>query len=323
MPMRPDVCIYHFPCSDGLTAAWAVRLKWPDIKFVPSNYGDGFDLDSFSGLHVLMVDFTYPRDVVEQLLSVAASVTILDHHESAMKVLQPLLDEGLVEGQFDMSRSGARMAWDYCFPCTEKNPFDTVGAPTDYDPVTDVWLWDGTTGVVPRLVDYVQDRDLWTWLLPNSRAVNAWIGSHKMDFEHWEFIAAELQNDKRFAEIVEIGGACVEQIDTFVTSTIAAGKRLMVIGGIEVEVVNAPHFLSSDIGNILSRGAPFAATYFDNGKGERVFSLRSQFGKEPGALDVSKIAGLYGGGGHKPASGFRAEPGWEGDEATNVVALRA
>ena len=322
MPTRPDVCIYHSPCLDGLTAAWAVRLKWPNIQFVPSNYGEVADLDQFAGKHILMVDFTYPRDTIEQLLSVTASVTILDHHESAMQVLQPLLAEGLVEGEFDMTRSGARMAWDYCFPADEQNPFDVLGEVTDYDPETG-WVRTGTTGIVPRLVNYVQDRDLWTWALPNSRAVNAWIGSHQMDFEHWEFIAAELQNDKRFAEIVEIGGACVEQLDNFVNMTIKAGKRLMIIGGIEVEVVNAPYFLSSDIGNILSRGAPFAATYFDNGKGERVFSLRSQFGKEEGALDVSKIATLYGGGGHKPASGFRVPNGWEGDEATNVVALRA
>ena len=37
--MRPDICIYHFPCADGFTAAWAIRTRWPDIEFVPGVYG--------------------------------------------------------------------------------------------------------------------------------------------------------------------------------------------------------------------------------------------------------------------------------------------
>lgn len=324
MPMRPDVCVYHFPCLDGLTAAWAVRKKHPDIAFVPSNYGDSTDLSLFEGKHVLLVDFTYPRDIVEELVSIAASVTILDHHESAQTVLQPLLDEGLVEGEFDMGRSGARMAWDYFFPADERNLFDTDTGVSDYDTGTDTWVKTGTTGTVPRLVDYVQDRDLWTWLLPNSRAVNAWIGSHQMTFDSWDFIAAELQDGPRFGEIAEIGAAVVAQLDNFVNMAIQSSKRHMIIGGYEVPVVNAPYYLSSDIGNILCDNEPFSATYFDNGKGERVFSLRSKFGKQAGALNVANIAKLYGGGGHAPASGFRVDNGWEGDEGYmgNVVNLR-
>lgn len=323
MGMRPDLCIYHFPCLDGLTAAWAIRQRFPSVQCLPSNYGDAADLSVFEGKHILMVDFTYPREVIEQILSVAASVTILDHHESAMQVLQPLLDEGLVEGEFDMSRSGARMAWDYCFPAGEAGPFDEVGTITDYDVGTNSWVHDGEIGVVPRLVNYVQDRDLWLWSLRDSRAVNAWIGSQPMDFDHWDHIAVELQNDKRFHEIIEVGGACVEQLNNFVMLSIQAAKRFMTIGGVDVAVVNAPHYLSSDIGNILSEDVPFAATYFDNGKGERVFSLRSKFGKQTQALDVSKIAQLYGGGGHKAASGFRVPEGWNGDDTTNVVRLKA
>ena len=49
-----------------------------------------------------------------------------------------------------------------------------------------------------------------------------------------------------------------------------------------------------------SKCIPFAATYFDTGN-IREFSLRSS----PDGVDVSLVAEMYGGGGHKHASGFR------------------
>ena len=35
---RPLV-IYHSPCFDGFTAAWAVWLHYPNAEFVPGVYG--------------------------------------------------------------------------------------------------------------------------------------------------------------------------------------------------------------------------------------------------------------------------------------------
>ena len=50
----------------------------------------------------------------------------------------------------------------------------------------------------------------------------------------------------------------------------------------------------------MSKDEPFAACYYETNKG-RVYSLRSQ----SDGVDVSAIAGLFGGGGHKNAAGFR------------------
>ena len=65
-------------------------------------------------------------------------------------------------------------------------------------------------------------------------------------------------------------------------------------------VLNAPYFWSSDAGHIMGVGEPFAACYWDT-PGGRVYSLRSA---EDG-VDVSEIAVMYGGGGHKHAAGFK------------------
>jgi oligoribonuclease NrnB/cAMP/cGMP phosphodiesterase (DHH superfamily) len=76
------------------------------------------------------------------------------------------------------------------------------------------------------------------------------------------------------------------------------------IQGHKVMCVNSP-VLQSEIGNYLSKNKPFAAVWFENEFGEKVYSLRSS----ENGIDVSKIAAAYGGGGHAKAAGFRLKIG--------------
>ncbi len=316
MATRPDICIYHSPCPDGHTAAWAVWLKWPDIKFHPAGHGNS--PPDVTGLHVLIVDFSYPKHVLEKMLATAASITILDHHKTAEASLKSLLDEGTLQGEFDMLRSGAMMAWQYIWPEDEINPYDTEGEISDYDSDNNVWLRNGTKGHIPLLVHFIQDRDLWTWKLTDSRAVLAFAQGVEQTFEGWSQLATDLENPDRYRQIVEIGTYLVDKQHNDTLACIKAAQRRMDIGGYNVPVANLPYIMASDAGNIMCKGEPFAASYFDNGKGERVFSLRSD-NTDPMALDVSAIAKFYDGGGHHHASGFKMPQGWEGDPPTIEV----
>lgn len=288
-PYKPDICIYHDPCADGMTAAWAVWKRWPDIEFAGGAYGK--PLPDVTGKHVLMVDFSAKREVIEQLASVAASITILDHHLSAQRDLEDLIANGTIQGEFDMHRSGAKMAWDFVWGSEERNP---------------------VCPGVPYLVQYVQDRDLWTWELPDSKVISAYIQLTGLDFKAWDRLANELEDCDGYDNAVRIGQALVQKMDGELGAGIRATKRRMTIGGYEVPVANLPHFLASEAGNILCKGEPFAATYFDTADGHRSFSLRSDK-DDPSAIDVSAVASSFGGGGHKNASGFRAPQGWEGE----------
>lgn len=151
----PDIVIYHDPCLDGFTAAWAAWLRWPAATFIGSNYGQ--PAPDVSGKNVLIVDFSYKASALEELRQSAASIVILDHHKTARDDLAPfafrpnepelftlrevteaihfLRCNGITPicALFDMDRSGAGMAWDFCFP---NQP-------------------------MPWLVRLVQDRDLW------------------------------------------------------------------------------------------------------------------------------------------------------------------
>lgn len=290
----PDVCIYHSPCQDGFTAAWAISRRWPGCRFIPAHYGA--PVPDVDGQHVLIVDFSYKFDVLVEVAHRAATVTILDHHKSAAADLAPFAVETLrfppapitrgggtirIQALFDMDRSGARMAWDFAFP-----------------------------GVAPlAIIRHVEDRDLWRFALPDTREIAADLFSHDYDFDTWSAIAGMLETGGGRARIVAQGAAIERKHHKDVAELLRLCTREMVIGGHRVKVANMPYTLSSDAAGALAEGMLFGACWYENGEGKRVFSLRSR----AGGIDVSAIASAYGGGGHAAAAGFTAPAGWEGD----------
>lgn len=262
-----DMCIYHKECFDGFTAAWAVYQRYPGATFLPAGYGD--EAPDVTGRSVIIVDFSYPREVLERMHAQAKYLRVLDHHVTAQAAL-----EGLDYAHFDMTKSGAMLAWEYIV---------------------------GVGMQPPALVEYVQDRDLWRFALPNSKAINAYIMAHELDFGAWDLLAASLGNPQGYTQAVDAGELLLIQHNNLVQSSIRTARTTFVIADNKVPAVNAPYYLASDIGHVLSEPAdvPFAAVYYLTDDELRV-SLRS--GKH--GADVSEIAKLYGGGGHKHAAGF-------------------
>jgi len=261
---RPLV-IYHADCPDGFGAAWCFWRR----------YGAGADYiacehqtppPDVAGRDVFMVDFSYKRDVVAQMVRSARSVTLIDHHATALEDLREM--PGLVQFT-DLERCGAALAWDYLYE----------GQPR------------------PVLIEHIQDRDLWRFRLAGTREIAAYLDVTEFSFRRWdELMAADAT--ARGAMIGD-GALLLKKHRLDMQRIIATCARRMVIGGVEVPVVNIPHEFASDAGHIMAQGEPFAASYFDTAQG-RKFSLRStQYG-----ADVGKIASQYGGGGHGHASGF-------------------
>jgi len=271
------LCIYHGNCLDGFGAAWAVHYALGEnITFHKGIHQQS--PPDVTGLDVFLVDFSYKKEVLEAMLKTAASITILDHHISAEEDLRELLDNGQINGLFDMSKSGAMLAWN----------------------------WFNSDQQVPELIKHIQDRDLWQFKLDGSREINAALASYPFDFELWDKLMAdnsgELQILKRDGEAIE------RKLQKDVKDLIASGVRRMTIAGYDVPVLNAPSVYVSDAGHIMSTGEPFAACYWDHPDG-RSFSLRSS----DDGIDVAEVAKKYGGGGHKKAAGFTVGIGWEGE----------
>lgn len=88
--MKPLV-IYHANCADGFGAAFAAWLKLGDeAEYVPMQYGE--DAANFSerttpliGREIYILDFSFPRHVMDWLFAEASRVIWLDHHASVFK----------------------------------------------------------------------------------------------------------------------------------------------------------------------------------------------------------------------------------------------
>jgi hypothetical protein len=275
-------------CDDGFGAAWVFWRKFGDkAEFWPGVYGSEPPLyeagQCQGGQTFALVDFSYKRPQMKALARNPVNLLVLDHHKTAEAELDGIVDElvseepgwpmdefgqfiGLPDIRFDMDRSGARMAWDYCFP--------------GEDP--------------PDLLLRIEDADLWRWHYEDGKAVQAALRSYPQTFEVW--------TDLMLRPIGELAteGASIRR---FIEAKVAELKRtawLAEIGGVQMPVCNAPWFLASELAGALAEEHHDgrAAVYFDQGK-RRVFSLRAR-----GDADVSEIAKRYGGGGHRSAAGF-------------------
>lgn len=262
--MNKPLCIYHAKCADGFTAAYAVNLAGHgNVEFYPGVYQR--PPPDVTGRSVIIVDFSYKRQVIEEMLKTAASILILDHHKSAIEDLQDLEHPKLTK-VFDMERSGAMITWQHYFP----------------------------NRAVPMIVKMVQDRDLWKFELEGSREVAAAIFSYEYTFENWDLL---FKTD--ISDLIKAGKDIERKHFKDVRELIEVTGRRMIIGGINVPVANLPYTMSSDAGHIMAKGEHFAACYYDKPTG-RNFSLRSS----SEGMDVSQIAAIYGGGGHRNAAGF-------------------
>ena len=310
---KKPLCIYHGNCADGFTAAWAIWKRFGDAwDYHPGVYQN--PPPDVTGRDVVLVDFSYKRDVLLAMRRQADSILVLDHHKTAAEDLAPggpffdispweqmegdrfaMLEadrvmDGMENAQcihvlFDMERSGASLTWD----------FFHHGAPR------------------PTIVKYVEDRDLWRFNLDGSREISAALSAQPYDFSRWDQFANRMGDGSgaSFDTLVDQGAAIEGKHHKDVAGLVAALRREMVIGGHWVPVANLPYTLTSDAGHLMCApyASPnrlgeivtpaFAACYWDTPEG-RVFSLRSV-----GDFDVSEVAKKYGGGGHRNAAGFR------------------
>lgn len=270
------ICIYHGNCADGFGAAWVVRQWAQKVGVLHVDYHKGVYGEAppdVTGANVLIVDFSYARETILEMAGKAETITIIDHHKTAMENLahigQEADEKGLctINTAFSNENSGAMLAW--------------MSLMSEYTP--------------PPLLRHIEDRDLWKFELEHTREIQAALFAYPYDFEVWDQLMAAP------VEVLWTQGEAIERKHfKDINELVLFGMRRFTIGGHEVPVVNLPYTMSSDAGHILGEQEKFAACYMDTST-HRVFSLRSA----PDGMDVSEIAKQYGGGGHQHAAGFK------------------
>lgn len=278
MTDRP-LCVYHANCDDGFAAATVVHLSLHgEVELYPGVYNkpppDVRERD------VIMVDFSYKRPVIVEMLSTCKSMTILDHHKTAAEDLSNLRIVGhtIPFIIFDMKRSGAGLAWDHYFAGKAR----------------------------PLFIDYIEDRDLWRKLLPGGDEFTIALRSYPQTLDVWQRLLA-----KGPGHLIEEG----RPLQLYYRQRVEELKRSSYLAEIKVhgtgetaglikwkiKVANAPYFAASEVAGELAEAGDcdFGACYFEARPGEWQYSLRSR-----GEFDVAAVAKRFGGGGHRNAAGF-------------------
>ena len=256
--------LYHANCDDGFGAAWVAWKEFGDgASYLPVKYNDPLP-DIPVGSKVFILDFSYSRDVLEELAD-RCRVVLLDHHKTSQEDLKDLSF-----ASFDMDRSGAGMAWDYFNPLESR----------------------------PPLINHIEDRDLWRFALDGTKLISSGLRSYPMDFTVWDGLAYdidELQKDgvaiERYIQRLVENLAEDARIETWPEGPVfvvnAPGQLASELADY---LINAERYQGDQVF--------FVAAYKDMAD-RRLWSLRSR-----GEFDVSAVAKARGGGGHKNAAGF-------------------
>lgn len=274
------VC-YRDYCGDGFGGAFVFwKHLGNNAEYIPIKHGMTESeirteiLPKLEDQVVVFVNIAFSNvTIMTDILMVSEKLLILDHHKSTKEILTT--DHFLSQvSVFDMNKSGAVLAWEWCNPEQE----------------------------VPRLLQHVQDRDIWTWKMENSKAfLAAFYKFVPYDFEEWNKYFEGDEAEQTYQETLA-EGRTVQKYDEHLVESIAGFAVQRQFLDYNVSVVQS-NVLMSEIGAYLvnETECDFSMIWFYDHKNSRIkVSLRSCDEK----IDVSQVSRIFNGGGHRNASGF-------------------
>lgn len=270
------VIIYHRDL-DGLVSALIAKDVYPDAKMISVNHGEGYHgLDSLEEKRVIVVDFSYPHNIMQSLKNITKQLIWIDHHKTASKL--KLWTDWTIDGIRDDGNTfaGCELAWKYFNPDKK----------------------------IPLGVELVGDWDTWSFKHGvDTKAFHEALQLFDIETQNDIIKRIVFSNNARIKDYISDGKILINYKEAMV-------KRLYKTGHIERFeghrcFVCHTNLFTSDLASYAFRMDPsveiarIEQTKWDGKKWIIEHSLRSQ-----GNVDVSKIAEKYGGGGHFKASGY-------------------
>ncbi|MQL87108.1 hypothetical protein Taro_019641 [Colocasia esculenta] len=320
---KRSAVLYHYPCPDGAFAALAAHLYFSavctPVVFFPNTVYDPIRVENIGCEHfddVYLLDFVGPPGFVEELSSKAKSVTILDHHKTALEMFSKSDQHGgNVMRILDMERSGATIAYDFF-----RDKYLQGSHSLGHD-VPEGVLWPPSKLVhedaverVNWLYKFIEDGDIWRWAIPESKAFYSGLKDMNIEYnvnENPSLFDQLLALDPEL--VISHGKATLSHKQKLIDEVLDQSYEIAIGGGLfgHCLAVNADAIsdLRSDLGHQLAEKSHSLGL---RGIGAVVYrvpelgndhllkvSLRSI-----GSEDTSTISQAHGGGGHRNASSF-------------------
>lgn len=317
---KPLFVIYHGGCMDGLGAALAIKVNadHPDTVYYPGAYDKDPPYEALADKHVYLVDFSYSRDQLMKMAEMARTITILDHHKTALEDLRLFLarDEVMAWPVEEFQKEAE--AWKRARQLTHRGPF--IRAKFDMAKSGAVLAWEHfSSQPLPLFYQYLQDRDLWTKKFHDCDEVSWGLRSFNTDLNVWlDYFAPYLEGPEGFQghvidKLSTDGEAIKRFLDLEIQKMVPSAHPFTILkaGQAHTSVAcNAPPFMVSDLAGELAKTTPCGwAACYSLTKSGMVVSLRSARGEDgKPRFDVGELAKGFScngrGGGHAAASGF-------------------
>jgi oligoribonuclease NrnB/cAMP/cGMP phosphodiesterase (DHH superfamily) len=273
-PQEVECVVYHAPCNDGFGAALSAWVLWGEqIIYKPMIYHENFEEEILRGKKVVVLDASFKKERLNYLRTICTKIMILDHHYSAMQDLKD--EEGCF---FEMHNSGAILAWHY---------------------------FHGITTKAPKLLELIEDRDLWRWS-QRDLSEPLYYGIRKRCDEDFRSLIPYLAPDQ-LDELIAYGQTLVEMNKLWcINAALNTHIRDFIHPDIKVkyriacgEIANSN--LVSELSEYLYTQHKIDFVMLWSKTPEKKY--RINFRSNNPNIDVSKIAVMLGGGGHKQAAG--------------------
>lgn len=272
-----NTVIYHANCTDGFSASVAAAKALPgDTVFIAGEYDKPLPHVEL-GSRVYLLDLSYKAPEMNELIGRSSQLIVLDHHVTAQRALTSdslnLREQDILH--FDMTKSGAVLAWEHFFPQTQ----------------------------VPEFFRFVQARDLWTWDAPNAAEYLQWLDTLPMDRALWSLMIDEPEANR--AAAIATGSAMLSKLNS-IAESVATRATEVSVAGVRGLMVNAPSELVNEVGALLAaRCGSFGLVWSVAKDGSAKVSLRSVKEGSAVSCDVESLARKFDGGGHPSSSAFR------------------
>lgn len=262
------LCIFQDTSLDSFLGAWVVWKHFPNATFLQR--AESVLPSSVQGNDVFVVGPSIPLGYLVEMAPLARNFTVFGQEETffAEAELQAATLPPNTTVIYEPQKALCRTVWEYF---GHKTP-------------------------LPPILTYVEDRALWHFQYPETRAVTTALMSYPHTFELWDSLieSGEVQT------LVEEGKVQLKRLVRDVEYTIRSTQRRINLAGYDVPVANVTPFLANDAAIQLAHGEPFAACYWDTQDG-RQYDLVSMHS----GINVSELVRPFGGRGSRHNASFR------------------
>ncbi len=265
-PLKDIVVIYHANCQDGFGSAFIAHKKFGDEASYILCSDRVTPPEGLVDKEVYILDFSYPKEVLLELERTNKRLVIIDHHISAEEAVK-----SVKEYVFAIDHSASHLSWKYFI--NDKIPFFIE---------------------MLEIIDLAKDK--------HDAKVNliTYILSKPYTFENYEELLNDFNNSEALEKIEVFGKVQHDYLELLIDAIIDE-PDFVEFEGYTVPCVNLSlpiNEKSISLRKLYTKYPPFAMSYrFDDGLLK--VSLRGS-----GEVDLTVLAGKYGGGGHRSSSGF-------------------